>query len=259
MIKNLMNIKEFKMKNYTFILMIIAAFLGSASTFAQSQNTITRSRACTINPGYSMSDVVAISRDFSFNEDSAPNAVFFREPTAYTTNTPPDWDFILVEYYSGYADLVSKRSVQRNRAAARSGITFDDLASCSVTGRISDVYVGNQETTFDDTEATLMTTRRCDLNGETTVQDAVAVAETMGSNLGAYSAVSARRYGGPRIAGESQINMSFVYSDPQDFGTTLDGMKSGSINPNEGLGGGTPMTCEIGTLWVSHRVYAANN
>ena len=81
----------------------------------------------------------------------------------------------------------------------------------------------------------------------------------MGSNLGAYSAVSARRYGGPRIAGESQINMSLVYSDPQDFGTTLYGMKSGSINPNEGLGGGTPMTCEIGTLWVSNRVYAANN
>ena len=247
------------MKNYTFIFLLIAAFLSSATTFAQSQNTITRSRACTINPGYSMSDVVSISRDFSFSEDSAPNAVFFREPTAYTNDTPPNWDFIMVQYYSGYEDLVSKRSVQRNRTAARNGITFDDLASCSVTGRISDVYVGNQETTFDDTEATLMTTRRCNLNGETSVQDAVAIAETMGSNLGAYSAVSARRYGGPRITGGSQISMSFVYSDPQDFGATLDDMKSGLINPNEGLGGGTPMTCEIGTLWVSHRVYATSN
>ena len=53
--------------------------------------------------------------------------------------------------------------------------------------------------------------------------------------------------------------MAFVYSDPADFGDTLDLITGGKISPNTGLDADTPMTCNTGSLWLSHRIHAASN
>lgn len=121
------------------------------------------------------------------------------------------------------------------------------------------MHPANPGIIFDDTEATLITTRTCELNGDTTPQDAVAIATKMGANLDVSSQVTVRRYGGPAISGNSEINMAFVYSDPTDFGETLDLITGGKISPNTGLDAGAPMTCNTGSLWLSHRIHAASN
>ena len=53
--------------------------------------------------------------------------------------------------------------------------------------------------------------------------------------------------------------MAFVYADPADFGETLDLITGGKISPNTGLDNGTAMTCNNGSLWLSHRIHAAIN
>ena len=245
------------MKNLLLISTVLSLFLGSSSAFSQETNSIIRMSACNINPGFSMADVVSIARGMPWDENS-PNAIFFREPVAYTGITPT-WDFIVAAYYNGYADMVVKRGALRTLEVGRIGLIGDDLATCSTLGRINDVHPANPGIIFDGTEATLMTTRTCELNNATTPQDAVAIATKMGANLDVSSQVTVRRYGGPAISGNSEINMAFVYSDPTDFGETLDLITGGKISPNTGLDAGAPMTCNTGSLWLSHRIHAASN
>jgi|TARA_B110000208_G_scaffold19921_1_gene24688 hypothetical protein len=245
------------MKRILLISTLLNLFLVSSSAFSQQTNSIIRMTACNINSGFSMADVVSIAKDMPWNENS-PNGIFFREPVAYT-GTTPTWDFLVAAYYNGYADMVLKRGALRNLKVGRVGLIGDDIATCSTLGRIIDVHPANPGIIFDDTEATLMTTRTCELNEETTPQDAVAIATKMGANLDVSSQVTVRRYGGPSITGNNLINMAFVYSDPADFGETLDLITEGKISPNTGLDNGAAMTCNTGSLWVSHRIHLVNN
>jgi hypothetical protein len=246
------------MKNILLISSFLIPFIFSSATRAQQQNSVMRMTACSLNPGYSMDEAVAIARDFPWS-DNAPSGVFWREPIAYTGNNTPTWDFLSVAYFNGYADMIENLSAFRNRDIGRNGITFRDFASCNPLVRILDAHPANPGDIFDDTESTIMTSFSCTLNGETTAQDAVAVVRGMGNNLDVSSQVTTRRYGGPPIAGGNQIGMSFVYSDANDFGETLDLIASGEISPNTGLGGGNPMTCNNGSMYITHRIYGGDN
>ena len=57
-------------------------FLGTASVSAQDTVRAERTVACTINPGYTMADVVETARNFEWSEDTAPGIVVMRNKVA---------------------------------------------------------------------------------------------------------------------------------------------------------------------------------
>ena len=74
------------MKNSLTILTSLVVVLGASSVFAQTNALANRVRACNVNPGYSMADVVETARNFAWSEETAPGVVIFREAIAATNN-----------------------------------------------------------------------------------------------------------------------------------------------------------------------------
>ena len=95
---------------------LLAAVLSvwASSVFAQDNVIAQRMRFCSINPGYSMADVVETARAFEWSDSTAPGVVIFREAIAVSADF--EYDFIFDSYYPSYSDLVEKRVAFRNAA-----------------------------------------------------------------------------------------------------------------------------------------------
>lgn len=224
------------------------------NVLAQATPNIVRGVACSVNDGYSMTDIVEFARAIDWNEDMAPSGLFFREAVAVSGEFQMNWDFVISSFYADYADMVAKRGALRNRPGGRTGgVTLSDMMTCGPRARISRVNLANEGEIFDNTESTLMGQTQCQLNGAS-LDDAIARAAAQGSALNAYSAVDVRSFGGPSIQQNSQVGMRFVFSDAESFGLSLDSVfENGGIEmPNDGI------TCNNGSLWLSHRIYVAN-
>ena len=236
------------------VLALLLFMSVGANVSAQTAPTIVRGVACSVNDGYSMSDVVEFARTIDWNEDTAPSGLFFREAVAVSGEFQMNWDFVISAFYADYADMVAKRSAFRNRPGGRvGGATLSDMMTCGARVRISRANVANEGEIFDDTETTPMGQTACDLNGAT-VGDAIARAAAQGRALNAYSAVDVRSFGGPTIQQNSQVSMRFVFPNSESFGESLDSaFENGGFDQlDDGI------TCDSGSLWLSHRIYAAN-
>ena len=63
------------MKISVTITTLLVLLLATASAFAQTGVSSVRSLACTINPGYTMADVVETARSFEWSEETSPGFV----------------------------------------------------------------------------------------------------------------------------------------------------------------------------------------
>ena len=84
------------MKSSITIPALLVSLLGTSSAFAQTDVSSVRSRACTINEGYTMADVVETARSFEWSEETSPRFVAFRSKVARSrsVNRSFDVDFI---------------------------------------------------------------------------------------------------------------------------------------------------------------------
>mgnify|MGYP000507054769 FL=1 len=163
---------------------LLVSFLGTSSVLAQTGVSSVRSLACTINPGYTLADVVETARSFEWSEEVSPGFVAFRSKVAVSrpATSSFDFDFIANFVYSSYADMVEKYGAFLRRQAESDGRrTLDGVATCSDnvlmrSARTAAQLPGGQGS---QEPLTAMATTSCELNGAT-VADAVAAATGFG-------------------------------------------------------------------------------
>ena len=239
------------MKNSLTILASLVVVLSAASVFAQTNVVANRVRACNVNPGFSMADVVETARNFEWSEDTAPLVVLFREAVAASgVGGSLPYDFILDTYYPSYEDMIEKRVAFRNRPGGRTGRGLSDVATCT-RPRINSVRFAVPPT-GPIPEVTAAASTYCELNGAT-VADAMTMATAFGQNLGAAAAVVTRFFGGPRVPNGSSAEVRYFFPSATDFGAAVDRLQQNvPAVPN-------PISCSTGSLWASHLIYSRNN
>ena len=241
------------MKINLLVSSLLLVILGSSSALAQTNVVVNRSRACSINPGYSMADVVATARSFDWPEETAPGVVVFQEAVAAAGTFQNDYDFLFSAYYLSYTDMVEKRGAFRRRSGGRTGLGFSDVATCSDGVRISSVRFASPRT-GPIPSVSLSASTACQLNGAT-VADAVNLASSFEQNLEARAAVVSRTFGGPRFPMNSGVGIRIFFPSAADFGAALDRVQQNTPTPNQE----NPISCSNGSLWVTHLIHARNN
>jgi len=239
------------MKMRLSVLVFVVMALGASSVRAQ---TIQRARACSVNDGFSMADVVETARNINWSEATAPVVVRIREAVAVAGPFQEDYDFVFELYYSSYADMVEKRGAFRRLPGGRNGRGFSDVATCSEAVRISNVTFATPPRGNEFPQATLFASTLCELNGAS-IADAVTLAGTIGENLGAVGAVFNRTFGGPRVPRNSSVSFNFLFPSPADFGTALDRIRQNPATPDQQ----NAISCSVGSFWVSHVIHRRTN
>ena len=229
--------------------------LYSNWTIAQEGPTVVRSRLCTLNAGYSMTDVVEFARGIDWSAGTPPAAIFFREARAVPGEFQRNWDFVWADFYADWGAYVQSRSAARDRPSGRTAsLGLFDMISCDERRNVSNVFQANQGDIFSDTETTPMGGQFCALNGAT-LDDAVARATQIGQALGAYSAVDSRVFGGQGgYEAGSRIYTRYVFANGDSFAESLDALREagGAAAPSGSI------SCNTGALWLSHRIYQQN-
>ena len=243
------------MKNSVTIPTFLILFLGTSPVFAQTNVIANRVRACNVNPGYSMADVVETARNFPWSEDTAPLVVLFREAVAASgAGGSFPYDFVLDTYYPSYADMVEKRVAFRNRPGGRTGRGLSDVATCT-RPRINSVRFAVPPA-GPIPEVTAAASTSCELNGAT-IADAVAMAGGFEHNWanGATALVTSRSFGGPSRPINSAVRMDLIFPSFADFGAAWDQLNQNSPANNTE----NPISCNSPSLWAQHLIHQGNN
>jgi len=243
------------MKNNLILSTLCLTLLCATSVSAQEPPGVVRSWLCSVAPGHSMDEVVAIARAVQWDESSSPSAMFFREAVAIPGEFQRNWDFVWADFYADWGAYVQSRSAQRGQPSGRTAsLGLFDMISCDERRNVSNVFQGNQGDIFSDTETTPMGGQFCDLNGAT-IEDAVARATQVGQTLGAYSAVDSRVFGGQGgYESGSRVYTRYVFANGDSFAESLDALREsgGPARSSESI------SCTTGGLWLSHRIFQQN-
>ena len=238
------------------IVVIIALLLSATTVFAQRPVdtdgdgvSVVRHLFCTINPGYTMRDVVATARGFEWPEGSAPSLVVLRERVA--TDGGLNLDFIGDFVYPSYADMVEKRGAVLRRQAETDGRQgIDGVATCSDNVLIQTARVANVVDDAVDPQFPMLTTS-CQLNGAP-ISGLVDGARSFGNARGANSFVNVPTFGGRQRAIGSTALMLLAFPSWADFGTSWDQL---SQNPPAPRDPQNPVSCNVPRLWSAWRVH----
>ena len=246
------------MKSSITITTLLLLLLGTSSAFAQTNVSSVRSRACTINEGYTMADVVETARAFEWSDETSPRLVAFRSKVAVSrpANRSIEFDFIADFVYPSYADMVDKRGASLRRQAESDGRrALDGVATCSDnvlmrSGRNAAQLPGGQGS---EEPLTAIASTFCELNGAT-VADAVAAATSFGENLGSGSVVLSPAFGGQQRPIGSTAQMLFIFQSFPDFGAAWDRLEQNlrTRDPQN------PISCSVPSLWASYRIHRDN-
>ena len=235
----------------------IVVILGVSSALAQTNVGVSRTRFCTIAPGYSMADVVATARGFAWSEETAPALVLFRNGIA--TAGGSQFDFILETVYPSYADMVEKVGARLQRQAATDGRQgLDGVASCAENVRIRNrrIVAPTPGGPGSIQPLTAMTSTLCELNGAT-IDDAAAMANRIAEGLGALGRIRYGGYGsGQGVAINSRVRMDFFSPSFADFASSRDRRNQNgptALDPNN------PISCTVPSLSASYLIYPQGN
>jgi len=230
----------------------IVAVLGVSSALAQTNVGVSQMRFCTINPGYSIADVVATARGFAWSEETAPELVLIRNGIARSGDG--QFDFVLEASYPSYADMVEKRTALLQRRAATDGRQgLAGVATCSENVRIRNRRVvalppGGLDSIQPETA---MASTLCELNGAT-IEDAAALASGFAENLGAAARVRYGGFGGgPGVLLNSRARMDFFFPSFADFGSAMDALNQSPTAPDPD----NPISCAVPSLSASYRIH----
>ena len=245
------------MRNSLVLLAFIVVILGVSSALAQTNVRVSRVRLCTIDPGYSIGDVVATARGFAWSEETAPRFVMLRNGIA--TDGAGQFDFIFEAVYDSYADMVEKVGARLQRQAATDGRQgLDGVATCTenVLIRNSRVVAPSPGGPGSIQPLTAVTSTRCELNGAT-IDDAATMASRIAENLGALGRIRYGGYGGGQgVAINSRFRMDFFSPSFADFASSRDTRNQTgptARDPNN------PISCAVPSLSASYRIYPQGN
>ena len=248
------------MKIKLTIQILLATIFASTSLLAQEGPQVLRTWNCSINNGYTMSEVVEFARNTERSADFSPTVRCFREAVAVPGDYQRDYDFQVADYYSSWDDYVQTRGAQRNRESGRSGtLRLGDMISCDPKRNVFNVFQGNAGDIFEGTETTLMGVQYCRGNGATTA-DAVNRAVQLGQTIGVNTGVDQLLFGGPSNNGENigiRFATRFVFPNVTSFAERMDEMRERTAGGN-GPSYSGDIVCGTVGLWASHRIYLEN-
>lgn len=237
---------------------LLVPLLATGSAFAQTGVSSVRSLACTINPGYTMADVVETARSFEWSEETSPGFVAFRLKIALSrpANRSSNFDFIADFVYPSYADMVEKYGTFLRTRAERNGRwrTLDGVATCSDNVLMRSARVAAPMPLPSIEPLTAVTTTSCELNGAT-VADAVTTATGFGETLGSGSVVLSSAFGGQQRPIGSTVQMLFIFQSFPDFGASRDRLEQNLPTRNSE----NPISCSVPSLWAQYRIHSRNN
>ena len=246
-------------KSGTTITTLLVLLLGTTSAFAQTAVSSVRSRACTINQGYTMADVVETARSFEWSEGISPGFVAFRSKVAVSrpANSTFEFDFIADYVYPSYADMVENYGAfLRMQAESDGRRTLDGVATCSDNVLMRSARAAAQAPGGPESREplTAMATTSCELNGAT-VTDAVAMATGFGEAVGAGSVVLSPAFGGQQRPIASRVQMLIIFQSFPDFGAAWDRLEQNlpARDPQN------PISCSVPSLWASYRIHSRDN
>ena len=241
---------------------LLVLVLGTSSAAAQTVVLAERTMACSLNPSYTIADVVETGRNLEWSEDTAPGVVILRSKIAasgFGGNFGPEYDFLVSSYYPSYAVMVERRGRFLQRQAGRNGQRgLAPFATCDENIGISSVrFAIPYPAGTPIPPLTAATSTFCELNGAT-IDDAVAnhrgFAETVGASI---ALVRSRNFGGPQTPIGSTVGFMAVYPSFDDFGAAWDQLQQ---NQQTAIGGGTPnpenpIICNSPSLWAQYLIH----
>ena len=244
------------------IAMLFVISLGTSSVSAQTVVLAERTMACSLNPGYTIADVVETGRNFEWPEDTAPGVVILRSKIAASGvggNFGPQYDFLVSSYYPNYAVMIERRGRLLQSQAGRNGQRgMAPFATCNENIGISSVrFAIPYPTGTLIPPLTAATSTFCDLNGAT-IDDAVTnhreFAETVGASI---ALVRSLNFGGPQRPIGSTVGFMAVYPSFDDFGAAWDQLQQ---NQRTAVGEGNPnlenqISCNSPSLWAQHLIH----
>jgi hypothetical protein len=216
---------------------------------------------CSLNDGTSMADAVQWARAAP-RDETAPNAIFFRQ-AFYAGSYRASSDFTMAAYFPSYGEMVGRTGARLalpdNRVRPNTRAT--DLFTCDPsTFRLNQSRTVNPGNDGFSGDATLMTTRFCELNENSTVDDAYAFVQGVARNYQAGGDNSLMQLytrelgpvGETVIGGRSGLAIATVPATPAAFASRMDLRREG-LNALEGLT--LPMTCDYPAMWVTYAVH----
>ncbi len=250
------------MKSAVTMAMLLVVCLGTSSVSAQTVVLAERTMACSLNPGYTIADVVETARNFEWSEDTAPGVVILRSKIAASGvggNFGPQYDFLVSSYYPSYAVMVERRGRFLRSQAGRNGQRgIAPFATCNENIGISSVRFAIPYPAGTVIPAlTAATSTFCELNGAT-LDDAVAnhrgFAETVGASI---ALVRSRNFGGPQRPIGSTVGFMAVYPSFDDFGAAWDRLQQDQLTAVGGGAGSAEdaISCNSPSLWAQYLIH----
>ncbi len=235
---------------------LVVLFLGTSSVAAQTVVLAERTMACSLNPGYTIADVVETGRNLEWSEDTAPGVVILRNKIAASGvggNFGPQFDFLVSSYYPSYAVMVERRGRFLQSQAGRNGQRgLAPFATCNENIGISSVrFAIPYPAGTRIPPLTAATSTNCELNGAT-IDDAVAnhrgFAETVGASI---ALVRSLNFGGPERPIGSSVGYLASYPSFDDFGAAWDQLQQSPPTPNPE----NPISCKSPSLWAQYLIH----
>ena len=239
---------------------LLVTLFCSTYLVAQEGPSVLRTWNCSVNSGFTMSEVAAFARNIDWSEDVAPAARFFREAVAIPGEYQRDFDFQWADYYASWDDYIQTRVAQRNRQFGPGGtLRLFDMISCDSKRNVFNVFQGNVGEIFEGTESTLMGVQYCQGRGATTAE-AIARAVQVGRVIGVSSGVDQLLFGGPSNTGEDvgiRFATRYVFPNGESFAERMDALRERAAD-GAGVAYSGDITCGTPGLWLSHRIHQEN-
>ena len=224
--------------------------------------------SCAIKAGYTMRDVVDVARRMTMDEN-APNTIFFREPWVVNTTFNDSYDFLVVSYYSSFAEMVerfeARQAPNSTRMTPSSRRHFLEMTECDLGGRFIDVLrtiPGGNAYDGNTSDETLVATRSCDINPGQSIRQVYNYMNEVtqrwqdaGDNTliqVAHTVMGSR----PDVEARTRVWIRRIGANATDLANRLD-------QQNRMLFAGStrerPMTCRDSHLWKSYVIHRSDN
>lgn len=241
-----------------FLLLAALGFLNAAPvSLAQDiimpAGAVVRIVNCTITSDrFTFDELVERARELDFDEND-PDAIFFRRPIYTSAQYQENYDLQIAAYYSSVTEMVDRRVSSGDNSYGRLPL------SCGAANVIRTININPNNSSWDETA---MTTRRCSLNGNSSMRSAYSRFKTGTENFSAAGNDSLLQMSMPLIGGDLDPDFDFVLatvgSTRQETTERMDMFREG-FRPLQSTPSGTPFfSCGRYSMWSTSRIYSAN-
>ena len=258
------------MKFHVLSSVIFVALMNVTAISGQDipPGVVNSSFSCAINEGYTMMDVVEVARAIQ-RDENAPNTIYFREPWVVNSAYNESYDFLVVNYYESFLEMVERVEARRRDNApiitASAKRHFLDMTDCDTGGRRIDVLrnlPGGNAYDGGTSDETLVATRLCSIKPENDIRGVYGYMESIaqrwqeaGDNtliqvahtiMGSQEGVEAR----------SSVWIRRIGANAVDLAKRLDQQNRMLVRGSETE---RPMVCRDSHLWKSYVIHSTDS